>query len=288
MGNFARTPGRTGLKPRDKSRRVPVLEHYLRPWDGPVAASVKVSRALAAQPLPPAPGTVDRLSLVTDWPMYANGPDPAAPSYARNGLGDCFWAGSAHGFAAQRVYAGWPEPVFSDEAVITGYQSTGYVPGQAATDQGTDPAQGLAYLRDTGLTDQAGQVHKVAAYAAFADPTNLVLAAQCLAAFGTLGIAFACDQEFQDAFASGRPAQWVPRSPVEGGHWVVLQRRRVGGTGVLDWVTWGAVQKVTRAYHHHRVTDVFAIASADFIQANGVTMGGLDLEQLCEDTADAE
>jgi hypothetical protein len=280
VANHDRTPGSYGCRPRDRDRRVPVFEHYLRPWEGPVR--------LATGTLPPAPAQVDRESLVTDWPMYVNGPDPANPPYAPAGLGDCFWAGAAHAFTAERVYAGWPQVLFSSAAIITGYGSTGYIPGNSSTDQGTDPAQGLKYLSTTGLTDVTGMVHKVGAYAFFADPRNFGLVRQALDTFGSVGVSFGCTQSYEDAFAAGQVAQWVPGSPVVGGHWVVIQQYRASGTGVIGEITWGQVQSVTLGCFWHTVTDVAAIASRDFITRSGASVQGLDFDQLCADTEDAE
>jgi hypothetical protein len=278
VANLARTVGCYGLKPRDPDRRVPIVEHHLRPWEGPVALLRRPTAAEGgAAPLPAAPPDVDRETEVSDWPMYGN-----------DVLGDCFWAGSGHSFGAMSVYGGHPEVLFTDDAIITGYKSTGYIPGDPSTDNGTDPAQGLRFLHKTGLVDAAGKTHKLAAYAFFADLRNFQLMAQVLAATGSLGIGFNCTQGFEQAFAAGEPVTYVPGDPVVGGHWVVLQRRRFGGIGILEEVTWGAVARVTRAYHWATVTDVVMLVSEDYIEANGLSMQGIDLEQLCEDTADAE
>jgi hypothetical protein len=294
MSNPDRAPGLYGLLPRDPDRKVPILEHYLRPWEGPVTHPEPTPQLIGrrvdagASPMPPAEGDIDRLSRVGDWPMYVNGPDPSNPAYAKDGLGDCFWAGSGHMFTALRVYAGFPETHFSDAVIVTGYQSTGYQPGKPGTDQGTDPAQGFKYLSTTGLAGLDGNIHTVAGYAFFDDPTNTALMAQVLNTFGTVGVGFQCTQGFEEAFNDGVPCQYQPGDQPVGGHWVILQRRGVGGVGVLYEITWGAVQQVTRRYNWHQVTDAVAIASADWIRANGTTVQGLDLEQLCEDTADAE
>ena len=266
MANPDRVPGKKGHLPRDPDRYVLTLEHYLRPWEGQVASA-----------LPAAPGDVDRETAVTDWPMYLN-----------DQLGDCFWAGSGHSFTAQRVYAGYPEVHFSDAAIQAGYESTGYVPGDPSTDQGTDPAQGLKFLHDVGLVDPDGSTHKVAGYAFFGNPRNTSLMAQVLAAGGTVGIGFGCTQGYQDAFSQGVPCTWKPGDPVVGGHWVVLQQRSVGGVGVLHEITWGAEQRITRAYNWHTITDAAFIVSQDYVQANGTTLQGLDLEQLLADMSDVE
>jgi hypothetical protein len=67
--------------------------------------------------LPAAPGIIDRESKVREskvreskvkaWPMYANGPDPAAPPViASTGVGDGTCAGIAHFLAAVTAYSG--------------------------------------------------------------------------------------------------------------------------------------------------------------------------------------
>jgi hypothetical protein len=308
MANPARTPGKYGLKPRDPDRRVPILEHYLRPWEGPVApkrrhpdagfycGNITVTSTIGGgaggstvQPLPPAPGNIDRLSAVKDWPLYVNGPDPSNPSYAPDGVGDCFWAGSGHMFTALRVYAGYPEVHFSNAAIIKGYESTGFDPSDPVnTDQGTDPAQGLKFLHDVGLVDVNGDAHTVAGYAFFAEPRNTNLMAQVLSAGGTVGVGFNCTQGYQQAFANGAPCEWEPGDPEVGGHWVILQQRSVGGVGVLHEITWGSKQRVTRRYMWHTITEAAMIISQDYIQANGDTMQGLDLPQLLADMSDVE
>src|SRR5438105_1233697 len=121
MANPARIPGKRGARKPDPTRYVPTLEHYLRPWEGPVAAGVF---------LPPAVGDIDRLTKVTDWPMYCNGPDPANPPEIPDGVGDCTIAEKAHSFAAMRVYAGFPEPSFASREIIAAYSACGgYVLG---------------------------------------------------------------------------------------------------------------------------------------------------------------
>jgi hypothetical protein len=254
---------------------VPVLEEYLRPWEGPVAARPAEH---VAGILPPAIGEVDRETRVTDWPMALN-----------DQIGDCTIAAAEHFFAAMRVYAGYPEPSFADDATVTAYSAvSGYDPVTGANDNGADPVTVLQYLHQTGIPDVDGTAHKVAGWAAFGNPRNIPLMTQVLNTFGTVYIAFDCTQNFEDDFNAGVPATWDPSSPVVGGHMVCLQRRRVGGIGILEWITWGAVQKVTRAYNWHQVAEAYAPVSQDWITANGDTVQGLDLQQLLADMSDVE
>jgi hypothetical protein len=277
VANDSRTPGKYGALPRDPARYVPTLEHYLRPWEGAIAASATTSGGLGV-PLPPAAGDINRESRVTDWPMYGN-----------DAIGDCTIAEKGHQFAAMRVYAGYDEPLFGDEQIVAAYSAvSGYDPATGANDDGADPVTVLQYMSKTGLTDTTGKVHKVAGWAAFGDPRNASLMAQVLNTFGSVSIAFDCTQNFEDAFAAGQPCTWDPASPVVGGHMVCLQRRSVGGIGVLQEITWGAIQRVTRRYNWHQVVDAYAVVSEDWITANGTSISGFDLEQLLADMSDVE
>jgi len=288
MANDARTPGKRGWKPRDPRKRVPILERYLRPWEGALGGA-------SPEPLPAAFGNIDRETAVADWPMYVNGPDPANPSFAPDGLGDCTIAGICHSFSAMAVYAGFPEPLFSSAAIVTAYSACGgYVPGDPSTDGGCDMATVLTYMSRTGIPDTTGKVHKVAGWAAFGDPQNEQLLAQSLAATGTgyLGSAIQDAQETQ--FGNGDVWEWVPGGSIAGGHCYVLQRRRVGGTGILEMATWGAIQRAAREFWWCAASpsigggEAYYVASEDYVRANGTTLLGMDQEQLIADSADVQ
>ena len=72
-----------GAIPPDPRVVIPKLEDY-------------IDVSSLAGGLPAAPGIIDRESKVKAWPMYANGPDPAAPpAIASTGVGDCTCAGTS-------------------------------------------------------------------------------------------------------------------------------------------------------------------------------------------------
>lgn len=217
------------------------------------------------------------------WPIYLN-----------DQIGDCTIAGICHAFSAMAVYAGFHEPIFADAAVTTAYSAvSGYVPGDPATDNGADMATVLSYMSKTGIPDEMGKVHKVAGWAAFGDPQNETLLAQTLAATGTVYLGSEIQQAQEDQFSSGQPWEWVPGQPPIGGHCYVLQRRAVGGVGILRMATWGAIQPATRQFQWNAGGsagggEAYYVASEDYISANGVTMQGLDLAQLCADSQDVK
>jgi hypothetical protein len=260
MANDARTPGLRGRKPRDITRFAPRLEQYVH---GP----------LKVTGLPPATGVIDRCSQVTDWQMALN-----------DQVGDCTIAGACHMFAAMAVYGGHPEPLFSDQEITTAYSAvSGYVPGDPSTDNGADMQTVLAYLQATGMTDEAGHVHKVAGYAAFGDPADEVLLAQVLDVFGSVYVGVNLPSSAETEFGQGQPWDWQPSSQIAGGHCIVLQKRSVGGIGVLDYVTWGAVTKATRGFQRHYAEEAWAVVGADWLEASGDSITGLDLQQLLSD-----
>jgi hypothetical protein len=267
MANDARTPGKRGRLPRDLARFAPRLEDY-------------VTGPLRVTGLPPASGVIDRCTDVSDWPMYLN-----------DQLGDCTIAGAAHMFAAMSVYAGHPEPSFSDKEIVTAYSAvSGYVPGDPSTDNGADLQTVLEYLRGTGMTDTTGKTHKAAGYAAFGNPADEVLLAQVLETFGSVYVGVELPDSAEQEFADGQPWDWQPGSQIAGGHCIALQKRSVGGTGVLEYITWGTVQKATRGFQYHYAGppgnangECWAVVTQDWLTASGDSISGLDLSQLLSD-----
>jgi len=260
VANAARIPGKRGRLPRDITRFAPRLEHY-------------VTGPLRVAGLPPASGVIDRCTNVGDWQMALN-----------DQIGDCTIAGACHMFAAMSVYGGHPEPLFSDAEIVTAYSAvSGYVPGNPITDNGADMQSVLDYLKSTGMTDEAGQTHKVAGYAAFGDPADEVLLAQVLDVFGSVYVGVSLPASAEQEFASGQPWDYQPTSPEAGGHCIVLQKRAVGQAGVLEYVTWGAVQRTTRGFQRHYAEEAYAVVTEDWLQANGDSVSGLNLQQLLSD-----
>lgn len=260
--------GMLGRLPFDPERPRLTLEKYLDP-----------RAPLAKGGLPAVPGTedVDRASHVASWPMYAN-----------DQLGDCTIAGAAHMFGAWTAYNGRAsgEALFADEEIIRAYSAVGgYVPGEPDTDQGCVMADVLAYLKHTGLTDAGGTVHKVAAYAALGNPADEDLLAQVLDVFGSVYAGFDVQNHMMDEFEAGQVWTWQPGDELVGGHCVPLQRREPAGSrhGILDYVTWGAVQHADFGWQAHAVSEAWAVVTQDWLNASGHTVTGLDLRQLITD-----
>ena len=283
MANPERTPGKYGRKPPVPGTYTPRAEHYLLPWEGPLANPLAAHHYMQATPspyLPPATGVIDRAAKVTDWGMYLN-----------DQLGDCTVAECCHAFEGMCAYAGNPVPVFSTEAVTAAYSACGgYVIGDPSTDNGCVVTDVLAYMRSTGIPDTTGKVHKFVAYASI-DPRNRQLSAQVLATFGTAYFGGLVQNAQEAQFASGAPWQWQAGSPIAGGHAYGYAYRGVGYTGVHGVTTWGELHKSTGNFLWHSLDpsqggEAFIVVSEDWVSANGTTVQGLDLQQLIADMSE--
>ena len=262
-----RQAGKYGRLHPDPARPRLTLERYLDP-----------RAALSRRGLPPVPLTVDidRASAVQSWPVYLN-----------DQLGDCTIAAIGHMYGAWTTYAGSAEALFSDTAIQEAYSRVGgYVPGDSSTDQGCVMQDVLADQQANGLDDVSGKVHQVAGYAAFGNPADEVLLGQVLDVFGTVYVGINVQQRQEDEFASQRPWTWQRGGQVIGGHAVCLQRRLGSGSAPLEYVTWGALQPATVSFQAHAAEEAWAVVTRDWLQANGTTVEGLDLQQLLADMAD--
>lgn len=259
-----RQAGKYGRRRPDPGRRRLTLEKYLDP-----------RTALSRRGLPPVPLTqdVDRASAVQSWPMYLN-----------DQLGDCTIAAIGHMYGAWTTYAAGHEALFSDDAIQSVYSRVGgYVPGDPNTDQGCVMQDVLADQQSNGIADQAGKLHQVAGYAAFGNPADEVLLGQVLDVFGTVYVGINVQQQMETEFSEQQPWTWDPNGESIGGHAICLQRRLGSGNAPLEYVTWGALQPATVGFQAGAAEEAWAVVTQDWLQANGTTVEGLDLQQLLAD-----
>lgn len=259
---MTRVHGKRGALPRDNAG-LPTLEAYLT----------------TDAALPSAPGIVDRESVVSSWPMYAN-----------DTVGDCTCAAMGHLLAALTAFSG-VEPggaMFTDDTIIGMYSAvSGYVPGNESTDNGATLAAVCSYMTSIGITDTTGRLHRLAGWAEIGDPTNLPLLKRVLSTFGTVYVAFNLPSSAETQFDDEQPWTYVPGSPIAGGHCVCLQYSAVGGPAMPDnqtFITWGAEQKAGYSFSENYLSEAIAVVSQDWIDANGTSIAGLDLAQLLADS----
>ena len=279
-------PFKKGAIPHDPRIFIPKLEDY-------------IDVSALADSLPGAAGIVDRESKVKSWPMYANGPDPNAPSViAASGVGDCTCAGIGHFLAAVTAFSGdVPGGVlFTDTAILDMYSAvSGYQLGNENTDTGCMLQSVAQYMVNTGLPDTSGKVHKLAGYFAIGGYTNLELLKQVANTFGGVYLGIAVSDSDMEAFNEGQP--WTLPSPGANvgpngiDHCVVLEYSAFGVTGIGNdetVITWGAEQPVNQPWALTNIGQAMGLITDDWISANGTTINGQSLAQLIADSKDVQ
>jgi len=279
-------PGKKGALPANPNVVVPKLEDYID-----VGA---LSRGVPGG-LPAAPGTVDRESKVKAWPMYANGPDPAAPPViAATGVGDCTCAGIAHFLAAVTAFSGdYPGGVmFTDTAILDMYSAvSGYKLGVPATDTGCQLQIVAEYMVNTGLADTTGKVHKLAGYFAIGRYADLGLLKQVANTFGGVYLGVSVTDSADDQWSDGQPWSLPKAGPNVGpygiDHCVLLQYSAFDVPGVADdqtVITWGMEQKINQSWAVTNIGQAFGLITEDWIAKNGTSINGQSLTQLIADS----
>jgi hypothetical protein len=264
--------GKLGRKPLDRERPRLILEKYLDP-------RVKLSTA----GLPPVSFSqdVDRSSQVSQIPMYCN-----------DTLGCCTIAGLGHLFGAVSVYGGRPEVLFSDSEIIKTYSRVGgYDPNQVQpdgtnpTDQGCECIDVLNDAVTNGMTGTDGAAHKIEAHAMLGNPADEELLAQCLDVFGSVYLGFNVQQHMMTQTQDGQVWTWQPGDTEIGGHCVVQQRRYPAGSmhGILEEWTWGERQRADFGWQASAVEEAHIAITPEWIQANGTSVAGLDVQQMLAD-----
>jgi hypothetical protein len=240
----------------------------------PARPRLELRPALEPLGLAAPPQQVDYYSEISSIGMLAN-----------DDLGDCVPAGMGHVVEQDTEYTTGTEQVVTDAATITVYeQVAGYNPNDPNSDQGTVVQDALDYWRKTGVFPTAdGKLHRLAAFAAvkLTDWTEIELATSI---FGQVIIGFNFPDSAMDQFNAGQPWTVVKGSPLDGGHCVVL----VGYDA--DWLyvlTWGAVQKMARAFWTAYVDEAWVCITQETINAQGANAYGgiVDLATLGADFA---
>jgi hypothetical protein len=208
--------------------------------------------------------------------------------YLNDQLGCCTIAGLAHLFGAMSAYGSGTEALFDNSVIQATYSAVGgYVPGDPSTDNGCVMQDVLAYARANGMADTTGKVHKVLGSARMGNPADELLLGQVLDVFGSVYVGFDVQPVIEQEFDNGQPWTYAPGEPVIGGHCVVLQKRDPARSevGILNYVTWGALQRATFPWQAHCVSEAWAVVSEDWVRSNGTTVEGMDLQQLLSDMA---
>jgi hypothetical protein len=204
------------------------------------------------------PASVDYMTEIGTWPMYAN-----------DRLEDCTAAAAGHSEEVWSTYGQSSLVMVTEQAVIDLYSAgSGYNPANPSTDQGAVMQDMLDAWRKTGLGG-----HRITAFAEI-DPQNKVACKAALYFFGTLyvGINFpkSADQQFlaRQVWTYDSTAD----NEILGGH--AIHVGAVSATGNWDCSTWGRRQTLTSAWWDAFVEEAWVPISLEWIKS-GVTPVGI-------------
>ena len=229
--------------------------------------------------LPTIPQNFGHYSLVSNYGVLAN-----------NSVGCCVISGGLHETQLWNAEVARTVPM-SDVCAIQNYTAiTGYDPSQTAadgsnpTDQGTDVQVSAQWRVTNGLTDAAGQVHKVAAFV-FVNPQNLSELKAAAYIFGAIGLGFDFPDTAMKQFERGQP--WAPVAGAKslGGHYVTLAGwAQDFGIGI----TWGQRQRITAPFIQEYADEAIAYLSMEMLNQHTKSPEGFDLAALRADLVDVE
>ena len=188
------------------------------------------------------PGVIDWTANVPSYPMYLN-----------DELGDCAEAGLGH--AVQSVTAATGTIITPTDAdILALYETQGYVPGNPATDQGTN----LQNLLTLVLQPTAGAAPSPPASRSCGLVHRQHAGLPVLLQDGLRGGQL--PRLGHDPVPVRQP--WVPVAgdQIEGGHCIVLEEV-TEGMDQLTWITWGAKQRSNRAWWRAYASEAWVIVT---------------------------
>lgn len=242
----------------------------------PGAVKFKLTNYINRKALPKCPAKFGHEDLIgdRDWGMLAN-----------DSVGCCVLAGAAHEHMLWTRIGEAPDASFSPEAVLSDYTAiTGYNPnapldanGENPTDQGTDMELAAQYRRKTGIVDDKGNRHQIAAYLAV-EPGNMDQLFLATWLFGAVGIGLEFPDYAMQQFDAGKP--WtVKKAPrPEDGHYVPMIAKRQQ----LVCVTWGREQPMTAGFLHKYCDEAVCYLAPEAL-TNRKSAEGFDYDALLQD-----
>jgi hypothetical protein len=244
---------------------------------------------LGATLAPPDPRTFDMMNyvdLATVLPKIPSGPVGHGSVFPTNSgilandrVGDCVVAGTMHAIMQANILGGHPANFTSNLAVKTYSKWTGYIPGDQATDKGTDPVFAARQWQHNGVVDTTGNVHRIIAY--FTIPTGHFDALRAaLYLFDFAGICLNLPESAQTQFPS-RKWTYDPASPVEGGHFTLALNDDGANT---ELSTWGSTVDADREFMSKQGSLWLGYVTTESL-VNGKSAEGFAIGELLEDVA---
>jgi hypothetical protein len=99
--------------------------------------------------------------------------------------------------------------------------------------------------------------------------------------FGAVGVGIQVPQSAETEFDEHKMWSYVEGSPNAGGHYVPIVAHRKH----IECVTWGRVQPMGQRFISHYVDEAWAMVNPDFLDVNGKSPQGFDMQQLQADLA---
>ncbi|NHN93852.1 hypothetical protein [Acetobacter sicerae] len=219
--------------------------------------------------------------------------DPAPLMLGNDQTGDCTSVGLANAFRAQAALGGFQVSVTTEDAVRFYSKSTGYVPGNEATDRG---GYELDVLTMAGRDGYALETQTIFPIWGNIDKNDLNGIRLCMAAFGGVynGLALAEADMWQDEQGNLAPV-WDTETPTErgdptpgsaGGHCTVYwSYSGIEDTDLVSILTWGMVQKATWRWVRSRMDEAHALAFPQLKPASGL-LSNEDFDRLRSENSD--
>ena len=255
-----------------KGGRRPAYPDFYKPriWADDFAPSLDVMRDATADQ------TADWASLVTDWPMDLNGPDPSNPPQIPDGIGDCGIAGMDHLQLSDHAYGDGNVRPWSTDTLLGVYHATGgYVLGDESTDNGTNLQDNLQFWkRNTIEGDQ------ILAYAALR-PGSWFRAERVYyqQVFGSLYLGHNWPQSAEQQAQDGEPFTVIPGSPSAGGH-CTTQAAELNEMDEVRLPCWGALRPATRGFFMATVEEAWVVITQATLERNGSNQYGYDMQAM--------
>lgn len=222
------------------------------------------------------PPSVDYLSEVPEWPMYAN-----------DVCGDCTIATVAHALQALTVYGVGSEIRLTEEEVVSKYSKlSGYDPRTGENDTGLVVQDVLDDWRKVGYLGPPDEYTHTALVFAFINPSDLSAVRSAINIFGWVYLGAIISQQSMDQFNSGHV--WdLPtggdNSEILGGH--AIPCGKYSENGEFTVVTWGTEQRLTSSWWKANVDECWVVITREWLNKHGLSPTGLDLHGLGEDYA---
>jgi hypothetical protein len=201
-----------------------------------------------------------------DWGMMGN--DTA---------GDCVWADSGHHLMLRTANAAGQIVIPTAQEVLACYSAvTGYMPGNTATDVGTNEVDAMAYLKSVGLLG-----HKSDDYGTI-DPLNQDHVRWCVQLFGECRLGILVTPGMIQQFEDKQPWTRLLNDATPDGHDVPIVYCDPNWAYVI---TWAGEQRVAWSLlaNPNFVDEAHAELYFDWIREQGTAPSNLDLNQLDAD-----